>query len=200
MDAKPRWREGSPVRISMWRIRELRRQSARQRDKQTIETLGAYIKRLEEELYAWREWYFEQAHGEGSVDRVLSLVAGEQQQQQQQRQGLIDYSKWDKLSCSSSSSDGVDQLHDEEEEEEKEEAGEDEVADDQLSYHLSDDDDVPYWDEYEHEEDEDDAEDGIELEEECQEGVVIREEEDDIEIPYCRRTRSRVYNKEEVAS
>ena len=59
MSAKPEWSavKGAVVRASLWRVRESRRQEAKQRDKQTIADLRERIALMQRQLNEWWQWW-----------------------------------------------------------------------------------------------------------------------------------------------
>ena len=131
------------VVASIWRFREMKRKIPRQKDKELISYLQDQNARVTAELKRWWDWYFFHQQHEQQPDRWraereeegvdVSTEGAERSDKRasaglalQQQQRCIDYTKWEHLSCYSSSSDrGV---LGEEEEEEKEE-GEDEEED-----------------------------------------------------------------------
>ena len=150
MPAKPNGGEISGViaAASIWRVREMRRQMARNRDKTLIAQLQHRVLHLEMQLSEWWEWFqathaetdseyqhhqqHQQYHQVSPENQHKQSVQQQQQQQQQQLQtctSLIDYSKWDHLQSSSDEDEECSWEEDEDEDEEEEEvAEEDEVA------------------------------------------------------------------------
>ena len=113
-----------------WKVREIKRKIAKERDKESIAHLSSKIEQLEWRLWEWHQWYesFVVSWADGdvgseefdsSVEHVLHRLSDcpleEQQRQLQQCQtaSVIDYSKWAHIGSS-----------DEEEEEEEDEEGE----------------------------------------------------------------------------
>ena len=104
---------------SMWRVREERRRLAKQRDHRTIEHQKQVIRRLWQQLRWWQEWYSGAYAGDYAEDcaKVLGCLEADsqptvlqpQQEQQQQRQSVLDYSKWEHLSCYSPSEVSIDE-------------------------------------------------------------------------------------------
>ena len=109
------------VHVSMWRIRDLKRQEARRRDKDAIAQLQRQVAQLEAEVRAWQQWYCESDPGwwhadeNPRVETVLSNLASEDIKQgglrmaergnfpEGTRASCIDYSKWEHIGSGSSS-------------------------------------------------------------------------------------------------
>ena len=138
------------VAASPWRVRECRRQAAKERDKKKIEALSQHVIHLEWQIREWWQWYWKQS-GSWSADvvlahlgygcggsRVLNRDVVETKEEQNNktemdgsnsihrreeiRKSGIDYLKWDHLEEYS--------LSDAKETEEKGEAEETEVEND----------------------------------------------------------------------
>ena len=137
------------VVASPWRIRESRRQAAKQRDKDTIKALRKYVKHLEHQLSDWWRWYTETADGLLLASVLSDLTDCVEQGSAVHQQGTkakedqtalkgeayskgIDYSKWDHLPEYYSSDDDDD---DDDEEAEEEEEGD---AEGEIEYDCPD--------------------------------------------------------------
>ena len=113
---KPAWDEQRPrerrvVPWTSWKIREFRRQTAKWKDKQVINSLRDVNHQLQEELRGWERWYYRERWSQIQAQEQWRGGGREQQmqqpqQQQQQRQQPIDYSKWDKMSFTSDDDEG----------------------------------------------------------------------------------------------
>ena len=106
--------------VTPWRIREMRRKNAIWRDKQQIMGLQRDIQTMQDQLSAWERWYFTvcwrwiqtdstpKKEEEEDDDAHMPQLRKQQQQQLQQQHpvdlsqrpvSVIDYSRWEHLSC-----------------------------------------------------------------------------------------------------
>ena len=99
-DAKPGVERSGLVRITPWRLRKMRRQAAMWRDKEHIASLKRNVQLLQTKLGEWERWCF--------AEWFHTQCGQPQQQQWLQEQppthSCLSYTKWDHLSCYSSSS------------------------------------------------------------------------------------------------
>ena len=113
--------------VSMLRIRDLKLQETRRRDKDAIAQLQMQVAQLEAEVRAWQQWHCESDPGwwhadeNPRVETVLSSLASEDIKQrclrmaehsnlpEGARTSCIDYSKWEHIGSGSSSMEDSDE-------------------------------------------------------------------------------------------
>ena len=147
-----------------WRIRAPRQRAAKERDKRYIQQLECEIVGLQQELHAWERWWRGYAEPVASpTDNIFwsySRPSCNLDEADAARANCIDYSKWDRLECSS------DEEADEEKENGKAEAEKEEEnpdAEDGSEYYFDDgeaDWDDERGDDYAYEEEEEEEEHG----------------------------------------
>ena len=97
------------VEATVWRIRRLKQQEARRRDKEQIASLTQQISNLRWTLWSWEAWSCREwkQHNEGDHDEVEAALRALDSPQvmtgsaPRECTSVIDYSKWDRLECSS---------------------------------------------------------------------------------------------------
>ena len=161
--------EGAPgvIRVSAWRLREMRRKSARWRDKEAIKALNHEIGFLRQQLDEWACWYRAALWHRWKEDAQNQQQPRQQQQQRvanldelkqdlEPKVSVIDYSKWDHIEC-------------DDEDDEKGQEEESAYSDDELD---------GYWDSYASEEAEEGKDHLMCTSEEEDEEEEAKEEED----------------------
>ena len=132
-------------RLTTWKLREMRRQDAKRRDKQMIDYLQGELEWARSELALWSEWW----EWEWCISNRWKLAGGEESPIQKQhaerpsendqRASPIDYSKWEHVGSDEESDSEQTESHDIEESHND--------MDDLFAMHLVEEDAIHYKEE-----------------------------------------------------